>query len=107
MDDDRYLDYSIGAIHDEDGYQKIRETLSAQNNLGNLEPDIQVYSVDIKGDRTLTLHYTERDRIPLGKNTEEVLKHVYALWKYPVIPCPVRGCAAPHHGLWCRMRSPG
>ncbi|OGV36821.1 MAG: SpoVR family protein [Legionellales bacterium RIFCSPHIGHO2_12_FULL_35_11] len=85
MDDDRYLDYSIGAIHDEDGYQKIRETLSAQNNLGNLEPDIQVYSVDIKGDRTLTLHYTERDRIPLGKNTEEVLKHVYALWKYPVI----------------------
>ncbi|MDF1758162.1 MAG: SpoVR family protein [Legionellaceae bacterium] len=85
VDDDRYADYSIAAIHDEDGYSKVREALSAQYNLGNLEPDIQVYSVDLKGDRTLTLHYTQRNRVPLGKTTEEVLKHVYALWQYPVV----------------------
>jgi stage V sporulation protein R len=85
MDDDRYSEYSIGAIHDEDGYQKIRDALSAQYNLGNQEPDIQVFSVDTEGDRTLTLHYTQRNRIPLGKTTEEVLKHVHALWKYPVV----------------------
>lgn len=85
VDDDRYSDYAIEFIHNEDGYQKIREALSSQYNLGSQEPDIQVYSVDLKGDRTLTLHYQQKDRIPLGKTTEEVLKHVYALWKYPVL----------------------
>lgn len=85
VDDDRYSEYTIKSIHNEDGYQKVRESLSAQYNIGNIEPDIQVYSVDLKGDRTLTLHYQQRNRIPLGKTTEEVLKHVYSLWKYPVL----------------------
>lgn len=85
MDDEQAVEYAIQAIHDEDGYQKIRESLSKQYDLGNLEPDIQVFSVDLKGDRTLTLHYTQRNCIPLGKTTEEVLKHIYALWKYPVV----------------------
>ncbi len=85
VDDDRYSEYQITSIHNEDGYQKIREALSAQYNLGNLEPDIQVYSVDLEGDRTLTLHYTQRNRIPLGKTTEEVLKHIHSLWKYPIL----------------------
>lgn len=85
VDDDGFSEYKIESIHNEDGYQKIREALSAQYNIGNLEPDIQVYSVDLAGDRTLTLHYQQRNRVPLGKSTEEVLKHVYSLWKYPVV----------------------
>jgi spore cortex formation protein SpoVR/YcgB (stage V sporulation) len=85
VDDDGFSEYKIASIHNEDGYQKIREALSAQYNIGNLDPDIQVYSVDLTGDRTLTLHYQQRNRVPLGKSTEEVLKHVYALWKYPVV----------------------
>lgn len=85
LDDDKQPEYSIGAIHNESGYQKIREALSLQYNLGHREPDIQVFSVDVEGDRALTLHYTQHHRIPLGKTTLEVLKHLHRLWKFPVI----------------------
>jgi spore cortex formation protein SpoVR/YcgB (stage V sporulation) len=85
IDDDRQSEYCIGAIHDELGYQKIREALSTQYNLGSREPDIQVVAVDVEGDRTLTLHYTQHHRVPLGKTTPEVLKHLYRIWKFPVM----------------------
>lgn len=85
VDDDRQPEYYIGAIHNESGYQKVREALSAQYNLGNLEPDIQVVSVNVEGDRSLTLHYTQQHRVPLGKTTQDVLKHLYRLWQFPVI----------------------
>lgn len=85
VDDDRQSELLIDAIHDEQGYQTIREALSRQNNLGYLEPDIQVYSVDLEGDRSLTLRYSQQNRIPLGNNTMEVLKHVHTLWKFPIV----------------------
>ncbi|KTD19747.1 SpoVR family protein [Legionella londiniensis] len=84
VDDDQHPELVVGAIHDESGYQPIREALSRQYNLGHLEPDIQIYSVDMEGDRTLTLRHTQHNRIPLGKTTEEVLKHLYTLWKFPI-----------------------
>ncbi|KTC73911.1 SpoVR family protein [Legionella birminghamensis] len=85
VDDDRQPDLLVGAIHDEQGYQLIREALSRQYNLGFLEPDIQVYSVDVEGNRSLTLRYMQQNRSPLGENTQEVLKHLYTLWKFPVL----------------------
>jgi stage V sporulation protein R len=84
IDDDSDSEYNIGSIHDEGGYQSIREALSHQYNLGYLEPDIQVFSVDVTGDRKLTLHYRQRDRIPLGQDTLDVMKHLYHLWKFPI-----------------------
>lgn len=85
VDDDRSPELYIHAIHDAPGYQKIREALSRQYNLGYLEPDIQVYSVDIQGDRSLNLRYNQQNRAPLGPTTAEVLKHVHTLWQFPVI----------------------
>ena len=85
IDDDRHPELMIGAIHDEQGYQFIREALSKQYNLGNSDLDIQIYSVDMEGDRSLTLHYTQQNRIPLGNSTNDVLKHLHSLWKFPVI----------------------
>lgn len=85
LNDDRQPELFVGAIHDEQGYKIIRETLAKQYNLGCLEPDIQIYSVDVEGDRRLTLHYTQQNRIPLGATvTREVLKHLHHLWKFPV-----------------------
>ncbi|NMS30626.1 SpoVR family protein, partial [Vibrio parahaemolyticus] len=72
-------------IHDEMGYKRIRETLAAQYNLSNLEPNIQVFNVDVRGDRSLTLQYVPHNRIPLDDSYEEVLKHVYRLWGFDVI----------------------
>ena len=84
-DDEKQSELMVDAIHNEQGYQKIRETLSQQYNLGTLEPDIQVYSVDIEGSRALTLHYMQHNRIPLGESIHEVLHHLHTLWKFPVI----------------------
>jgi stage V sporulation protein R len=84
VDDDVHPEIVVNAIHDETGYQSIREALSRQHNLSYNEPDIQVYSVDLQGDRTLTLHYTQQNRVPLAKTTDEVMKHLHTLWQFPV-----------------------
>ncbi|WP_163937035.1 SpoVR family protein [Paraferrimonas sp. SM1919] len=75
----------VEAIHDEQGYKQIRQTLSEQYNLANNEPNIQVYNVDLKGDRSLTLHYVPHQEIPLDKSFNEVLKHCHRLWGFEVI----------------------
>lgn len=74
----------VNAIHNEDGYHQIRESLSKQYNLSFYEPNIQIFNVDLEGDRTLTLHYYQHHKIPLDSNTQEVLKHLYTLWKFPI-----------------------
>lgn len=84
-DDDTKSYLKIAAIHDEDGYQRVRETLSAQYNLANIEPNIQVYNVDINGDRSLTLRYVPHNRVPLADSCQEVLKHIHRLWGFEVI----------------------
>lgn len=84
VDDDRQPEMLVGSIHNEQGYQLIRESLSKQYNLSHSDLDIQVFSVDMEGDRTLTLNYTQHNRVPLGLATMDVLKHVHRLWKFPV-----------------------
>ena len=84
QDDDKQSDIEVTAIHDEAGYQAVREQLSQQYNLSHQEPDIQVYKVDLQGDRSITLRHYQNQRKPLNQNTKEVLKHVYRLWGYNV-----------------------
>ncbi len=83
-DDDREQYVEIGAIHNETGYQQIRDKLSAQYNLSNLEPNIEVYDVALTGDRSLTLRYTPNNRIPLANSSDDVLKHLHRLWGFQV-----------------------
>jgi stage V sporulation protein R len=83
-DDEKESHLWISAIHDEQGYQKIRDILSAQYNLSNIEPNIQVYEVDARGDRSLTLRYVPQNAIPLDKSCDEVLKHLHRLWGFKV-----------------------
>ncbi|MDX2345974.1 MAG: SpoVR family protein [Legionella sp.] len=83
-DNDQEPEMRINAIHNESGYQRIRESLSTQYNLGSLDPDIQIFAVDLEGDRSLTLHYTQHNRVPLNKDCQEVLRHLHTLWKFPV-----------------------
>lgn len=85
VDDDRQPHIKVDAIHNEEGYQSIREKLSRQYNLSAMQPNIQIYSVNWQGDRSLTLKYFQENRIPLGDETLEVLKHLHTLWKFPVI----------------------
>ncbi len=83
-DDDRNPEIDVTAIHDELGYQQVREQLSQQYNLSYQEPDIQVYKVDLRSDRSLTLRHYQSNRRPLGDTTKEMLKHIHRLWGYDV-----------------------
>lgn len=84
MDDSSRPTLKVDAIHNETGYRKLRESLSAQYNLGNREPNIQVYNVNVRGDRSLTLRHYMHNGQPLGESTDEVLKHLHRLWGFDV-----------------------
>jgi stage V sporulation protein R len=83
-DDENDSEMEISAIHDEQGYRDLRESLSRQYDLGSREPNIQVWSVNLRGDRSLTLRHTQHNARPLADETREVLKHVSRLWGFPV-----------------------
>ncbi|MFE8070851.1 SpoVR family protein [Marinobacteraceae bacterium S3BR75-40.1] len=83
-DDEREPVYEVTAIHDDAGYQAIREKLARQYNLSYREPNIQVWNVDVRGDRSLTLRHIPVDRVPLDDEAEEVLRHVHRLWGFDV-----------------------
>lgn len=85
VDDDNQSELFVDAIHDEPGYQKIRTLLSTMYNLAEQEPNLQIVNVDLRGDRTLTLHHQQHLRRPLNEDTGEVLKHLYTLWGFPVV----------------------
>jgi len=77
--------YEVDAIHDEYGYKKIRQNLSESYNRSRYVPDIQVYEVDVYGDRTLTLEHTPVNGKRLDQaSMEKVLPHVEYLWGFPV-----------------------
>ena len=77
--------YTVTAIHDERGYEKLRNSLAQSYDLSMVEPDIQVADVDLRGDRRLRLQHTMRDGIRLeSAMRDQVIKHVKVLWGYDV-----------------------
>lgn len=83
-DDTRQSELLVSAIHDEVGYCLLRQTLSQQYDLGMREPNIQVWNVNLRGDRCLTLRHTQYQGRPLADDALEVLKHVARLWGFGV-----------------------
>jgi spore cortex formation protein SpoVR/YcgB (stage V sporulation) len=84
LDDDSRQTLKINAIHDERGYRELRQLLSDQYNLGSREPNIQVWNVDLRGDRSLTLRHFVYERRPLAQSYEAVLEHLALLWGFTV-----------------------
>ena len=84
LDDEAREKLQIQAIHDESGYRTLRRQLSEQYNLGSREPNIQVWNVDLRGDRSLTLRHFVHQRRPLDESSAAVLEHVAYLWGFTV-----------------------
>lgn len=84
VDDEKEKQYLIDAIHDEQGYQRIRENLSQQYNLSMQEPNIQIHNVNINGDRSLLMRHTRHENRPLAQSAEKVLSHTQRLWQFDV-----------------------
>ncbi len=83
-DDEKRSELEVSAIHDEAGYKRVREALSRQYDLGSREPNIQVWNVNLRGDRSLTLRHFQHNDRPLHESGQEVLKHVARLWGFGV-----------------------
>ncbi|MDY7576969.1 SpoVR family protein [Herbaspirillum sp. RTI4] len=84
LDDPTRRELEVSAIHNDAGYQSVRETLSRQYDINHREPNIQVWSVNTRADRSLTLRHFRSDSRPLGDDTEEVLRHMARLWQFDV-----------------------
>jgi len=85
LDDEENEGLEVNAIHDERGYQRIREELAGLYNLGNMQPNIQVWNVDVRGDRSLTLRHDMYEGRPLDEASAlEVLHYTHELWGFPV-----------------------
>jgi stage V sporulation protein R len=85
LDDDNSPHIRVEAIQNEAGYRTIREKLAEQQNVNNRLPYINVTDVDVWGDRSMTLEHHSMKRHMLDEDdTRKTLKHVGALWEYPV-----------------------
>ncbi len=82
-DDQEYL--HVDAIHNDQGYRRLRGLLARQYARESMVPDIQITRFDVKGDRSLTLTYQQRRGRPLNDEAETVMGHLQSLWGYPVI----------------------
>lgn len=85
VDDESDSALQVSAIHDDDGYRQVREDLAEQYDMSKQEPDIQVWEVSLRGDRSIILRHRQRDNIPLDEDdAKDVLKHVHHLWRFDV-----------------------
>jgi len=76
--------YLVTKIHNDSGYEEVREKLADQYLRSSYVPQIEVKSVDRKT-RCLTLLYTGTNNRTLG-NGDKMLAHIKKLWGgYPVV----------------------
>jgi len=85
VDDAGQPELEVAAIHDADGYRHVREALSRQHDLNYREPNIQVWDVDVRGNRSLTLRHSRHNDRTLTDDVQEVIKHVARLWGFRVL----------------------
>ena len=84
-DDDSQPFLEVSCIHDEPDYRTLRQSLAEQYNLGNQEPNVQVYDVDIRGDRSLTLVHNMHKGRPLESvSAQKIVKYLHYLWGFDV-----------------------
>ncbi|WP_395072158.1 SpoVR family protein, partial [Hyphococcus sp.] len=84
-DDSEETHVEIAAIHDDQGFRRVRQSLSAMYDLGMHEPNIQVVGADLDGDRTLKLRHTVHNGRTLNEKTRDaVMMHIETLWGHEV-----------------------
>jgi spore cortex formation protein SpoVR/YcgB (stage V sporulation) len=86
MDESAEPYYGVSAIHNKLGYQNVRQSLAASYELAQLEPNIQVVSANLSGDRKLALQHTMHNGVALNEKAKsQVLGHVQRLWGHEVV----------------------
>jgi stage V sporulation protein R len=75
----------VDAIHDAEGYRRVRSALADSYDVAANDPDIQVVDVDLMGDRPLALRHAMRNGVGLADaGREATMRHIRRLWGYQV-----------------------
>jgi stage V sporulation protein R len=78
--------YAVRAIHDDQGYARVRQTLAAQYRPEVYMPPLAVTRFSADGDRALLLqHRVERGRLLETDTATEVLGYIKELWQFDVV----------------------
>jgi stage V sporulation protein R len=92
-DPDQEEGVKVEAIHDESGYRRVRLELSRQYDVGWMDPNIEVFDVDMAGDRRLVLHHhVANGRLLDASEVTPALQHLADLWGYDVLLCEIDAC---------------
>lgn len=85
--DDDFEDFvEISAIHNDDGYIKIRNALADSYNRANFIPSLEVDEVNIHGDRAMYIIHTPYQGRTLDPDSaNKTVKHLARLWEYDVV----------------------
>ena len=84
-DNPRESELVVGSIHDERGYRRLRRALSRRYDASEIDPLMEVASVDLLGDRRLRLeHKVLEGRLLAAGDTRKALQHIADLWGYDV-----------------------
>ncbi len=79
-------EYRVEAIHNEQGYLRVRQTLAAQYRPEHYLPQITVARDSADSDRALLLqHRVEHGRLLEAESVAEVLGYVKELWQFDVV----------------------
>lgn len=84
-DDGKKPYYQVAAIHNEQGYRRVRQALSRMYDLGLHEPNLQVTAADLDNDRKLTIRHESVDGRRLDAATRnQMVEHIKRLWGFEV-----------------------
>jgi stage V sporulation protein R len=86
LDDDSAADVlTVGAIHDDRGYRRVRKALASSFDPSESRPRIEITGAALRGDRRLTLRHTVRQARTLdAQEARRTLRCLRVLWGYPV-----------------------
>jgi stage V sporulation protein R len=78
--------YMVEAIHNDQGYRRVRQTLAAQYRMEAYTPPLSVVRYAADSDRALLLqHRVERGRLLDAESAATVLQHLHELWQFDVV----------------------
>ena len=80
------IEFQVSAIHNTNGYKRIRKELAKQQEYNHRVPNIQIIDCDLLDTRDLILGYKMSDGKELHeKDMDQVLLHVKQIWGYDII----------------------
>ncbi len=86
LDDPAHPSILVDAIHNEQGYRRVRRALARDYDMGRSDPNIEVVAVDFAGDRKLVLHHNVLEGRQLAPDdASKVMQHLANLWGYDVV----------------------